>query len=166
MLFFLATPEYNQVQSNTTKIKVHLSTGIAEILEQHQDLMGKIDNDIVEIETNFENKIEKSKYLVQEGIFLVSTKNSISVTTPISNETGVYIYAKRVKEIGSKTSLEQISKEYELKKERLEKEEQKLSEGSKEPISYNRITNSKLYLLKEEVDFLRKVILTLKELKT
>jgi hypothetical protein len=33
----------------------------------------------------------------------------------------------------------------------LEKEEQKFFEGSKEPISYNRITNSKLYLLKEEV---------------
>ncbi len=68
MLFFLATPEYNQVQSNTTKIKVHLSTGIAEILEQHQDLMGKIDNDIVEIETNFDNKLEKSKYLVQKAL--------------------------------------------------------------------------------------------------
>ena len=121
MLFFLATPEYNQVQSNTTKIKVHLSTGIAEILEQHQDLMGKIDNDIVEIETNFDNKLEKTKYLVQEGIFVVSTKNSISVTTPVSTETGVYIYAKRVKEISSKTSLEQISKEYDSKKERLEK---------------------------------------------
>lgn len=165
MLFFLATPEYNQVQSNTTKIKVHLSTGIAEILEQHQDLMGKIDNDIVEIETNFDNKLEKSKYLVQEGIFVVSTKNSISVTTPVNTETGVYIYAKRVKEISSKTSFEQISKEYETKKERLEKEEQKFFEGSKEPISYNRITNSKLYLLKEEVEFLKKVVLTLKEAK-
>ena len=165
MLFFLATPEYNQVQSNTTKIKVHLSTGIAEILEQHQDLMGKIDNDIVEIETNFDNKLEKSKYLVQEGIFVVSTKNSISATTPATTETGVYIYAKRVKEISSKTSLEQISKEYETKQERLEKEEQKFFEGSKEPISYNRITNSKLYLLKEEVDFLKKVMITLKEVK-
>jgi hypothetical protein len=127
--------------------------------------MGKIDNDIVEIETNFDNKIEKSKYLVQEGIFVVSTKNSISVTTPVNTETGVYIYAKRVKEISSKTSLEQISKEYETKKERLEKEEQKAFEGSKEPISYNRITNSKLYLLKEEVDFLKKVVVTLKEAK-
>lgn len=165
MLFFLATPEYNQSQSNTTKIKVHLSTGIAEILEQHQDLMGKIDNDIVEIETNFDNKIEKSKFLVQEGVFVVSTKNSISVTTPTSTETGVYIYAKRVKEISSKTSLEQISKEYETKKERLEKEEQKIAEGNKDATSYNRITNSKYYLLKEEVDFLRKVMVSLKEAK-
>lgn len=163
MLFFLATPEYNQTQSNTTKIKVHLSTGIAEILEQHQDLMGKIDNDIIEIETNFENKIEKTKFLVQEGIFVVSTKNTISVTAPTTTETGVYVYAKRAKELSSKTSLEQISKEYESKQERLEKEEQKVAEGSKEPLSYERITNSKFYLLKEEVEFLKKAVFILKE---
>ena len=53
MLFLLATPEYNNVQSNTTKVRVHLRSGIAEIFEQHQDLMGKVDNNIVEIETNF-----------------------------------------------------------------------------------------------------------------
>ena len=56
MLFLLATPEYNNVQSNTTKVRVHLRSGIAEIFEQHQDLMGKVDNNIVESETNFENK--------------------------------------------------------------------------------------------------------------
>ena len=162
MLFFLATPEYNQAQSNTTKIRVHLSTGVAEIYDQHQDLMGKIDNDMVEIETNFDNKIEKSKFLVQEGVFVVSTKNTISVT-PTGPDTGVYIYAKRAKEINSKISLDEISKEYEIKKERLEKEEQKLPEGKKN--SYNLLTNSKLYLLKEEVDFLRKVILVVKEVK-
>ena len=49
MLFFLATPEYNQVQSNTTKIKVHLSSGVAEIYDQHQDLMGRVDNNLLEI---------------------------------------------------------------------------------------------------------------------
>ena len=162
---FLATPEYNQTQSNTTKIKVHLSSGVAEILDQHQDLMGKIDNDLVEIETNFDNKIEKSKYLVQEGVFVVSTKNTISANAT-STETGVYIYAKRAQEINSKVSLDDISKEYEIKKERLEKEEQKVSEGGKEPITYDRVTNSKVFLLKEEVNFLKKVIFTLKEAKT
>jgi hypothetical protein len=38
MYFHLATPEYNKVQQNTTKVKVHLRTGIAEIFDQHQDL--------------------------------------------------------------------------------------------------------------------------------
>lgn len=161
MLFFLATAEYNKIQSNTTKIRVHLSSGVAEIYEQHQDLMGKIDNDIVEIETTFDNKLEKVKYLVQEGVFVVSTKNSIS-TNPEGTETGVYIYAKRVKEINTKTSLEEISKEYETKKERLEKQEQKSSEKD---VTYESISNSKLLLLKEEVEFLRKAVLIVKELK-
>lgn len=166
MLFFLATPEYNQVQSNTTKIKVHLSSGVAEIYDQHQDLMGKIDNDMVEIETNFDNKIEKSKFLVQEAVFVVSTKNTISSTVPATTETGVYVYAKRVKEINSKISIDEISKEYEIKKERLQKEEQKvLDRGEKLPDSYNLITNSKLYLLKEEADFLKKLIFIVKEAK-
>ena len=73
MLFLLATPEYNNVQSNTTKVRVHLRSGIAEIFEQHQDLMGKVDNNIVEIETNFENKLEKFG-LFYKSVFIVSNQ--------------------------------------------------------------------------------------------
>ena len=51
MLFLLATPEYNNVQANTTKVRVHLRSGVAEIFEQHQDLMGKVENNLIEIET-------------------------------------------------------------------------------------------------------------------
>ena len=74
MLFLLATPEYNNVQSNATKVKVHLRTGIAEILDNHQDLMGKVENNIVEIETNFENKAEKFVFVLQDAVFIVSNK--------------------------------------------------------------------------------------------
>jgi hypothetical protein len=49
MLFLLNTPEYTNVQSNTTKVKVHLKNGVAEILDQHQDLMGRVENNIVEL---------------------------------------------------------------------------------------------------------------------
>jgi hypothetical protein len=80
--------------------------------------MGKIDNDLVEIETTVENKIERSKFLVQEGVFVVSTKNSISSSNP-TTETGVYVYAKRVKEINTKVSIEELSKDYESKKRSL-----------------------------------------------
>ena len=164
MLFFLATPDYNQVQSNTSKIRVHLSSGVAEIYEQHQDLMGKIDNDLVEIETFFENKLEKIKYLVQEAVFVVSTKNSISTTPNYDKtETGVYIYAKRVKELNSKSSLDEVSKEYESKKERLEKEELKISE--KDQSVSEVVSTSKLMLLREEVEFLKKVVFMVKEMK-
>ena len=97
MLFLLATPEYNNVQSNTTKVRVHLRSGIAEIFEQHQDLMGKVDNNIVEIETNFENKLEKIWFVLQDAVFIVSNQKGDSAAAAFENEgTGVYIYAKRV----------------------------------------------------------------------
>ena len=74
MLFLLATPEYNNIQSNTTKVRVHLRNGVAEIFDQHQDLMGKIDNNILEVETNFENKVEKLLFVLQDGVFIVSNQ--------------------------------------------------------------------------------------------
>jgi F0F1-type ATP synthase epsilon subunit len=97
MLFLLATPEYSNLQSNTTKVKVHLRSGVAEIFEQHQDLMGKVENNIVEIETNFENKFEKSLFILQDAVFVVS--NQGLDTTAETKGTGVYVYAKKVKEI-------------------------------------------------------------------
>ena len=164
MLFFLATSDYNYTQSNTTKIRVHLSSGVAEIYDQHQDLMGKIDNDIVEIETNFDNKIEKAKFLVQQAVFVVSTKNSISAN-PTSTDTAVYVYAKNVKEINSKLSIDDISKDYEIKKERLEEEAESIREVGDDPDSYDLVLNTKYSLLKEEVAFLKKLILVAKETK-
>jgi hypothetical protein len=157
MLFSLATPEYTNVQSNTIKVRVHLRSGIAEIFEQHQDLMGKIDNNIIEIETNFENKVEKTSFVLQDAVFIVSNQD-----TTIEDEkgTGVYVYAKRVKEITPDLSLEEISKEFEMKSVAFETEKQKLSvEGN------DTDQNSKLFVLKEEVDFLKKVVSVVKDFK-
>ena len=86
MLFLLATPEYNNVQSNTTKVRVHLRSGIAEIFEQHQDLMGKIDNNIVEIETNFENKLEKIWFVLQDAVFIVSNQKEGAASSAFENK--------------------------------------------------------------------------------
>jgi len=172
MLFFLATPESSIIQTKTTKIRVHLSSGIAEILEEHQDLMGRIDNDVVEFELNLDNKVEISKYLVQEGVFVVSTKNTLSATSQ-GPETAVYVYGKRIFEINSKTknSLDEISKEFENKLNLLQLEEQKMSddqnkkEGNDISASYELVKTSNFLLLQQEVDFLRKVITVLKEFK-
>jgi F0F1-type ATP synthase epsilon subunit len=104
MLFLLNTPEYTNVQSNTTKVKVHLKNGVAEILDQHQDLMGRVENNIVEIETNFENKTEKNLFVLQDAVFIVSTKG---LDKKLEKKTSVYVYAKNVKEINSR--LDKIS---------------------------------------------------------
>ena len=169
MLFFLATPESSIIETKTSKIRVHLSSGVAEVFENHQDLMGKIDNDFIEFETNFDNKSEIGKYLLHLGVFVVSTKNSI-IKEPKSTETAVYVCAKRVFEISSKnkSSLDSISKEYETKKILLEEEEQKEAEKAEQKpgvIPENININSNLFLLKEEVNFLKKIIVVMKEVK-
>jgi len=159
MLFLLATPEYNKVQNNTTKVKVHLRTGIAEIFDQHQDLMGKVENNIVEIETNFENKLEKFLFILQDAVFIVSTKG-------LDEEykgTGIYIYAKSAREINSSFSIEDLAKQYEQKKTLLETQLQLVA--GQLTTSQANILNSKILLLKDDVEFLRKALLIVKGLK-
>jgi len=157
MLFLLATPEYTNVQANTTKVKVHLKGGIAEILDKHQDLMGRVENNLIEIESYFENKIEKFLFVVQDAVFIVSTKG----LDPDLKGTGVYVYAKNVREINSALSIDDLSKQYEQKKLLLENEIEKVSklEGSSKPIS------SKILLLEDDVAFFRKALLFAKEIK-
>jgi archaellum component FlaC len=159
MLFLLATPEYNNIQSNTTKVRVHLRNGVAEIFDQHQDLMGKIDNNILEVETNFENKVEKLLFVLQDGVFIVSNQG-LDVNSE-NKGTGIYVYAKKVKEITSSVSVEDVSKEYEEKKVSLEIENQKL--GASEEA--DKAINSKIFVLKDEVEFLEKVVTVVKDLK-
>lgn len=165
MLFLLATPEYNNVQSNTTKVRVHLRSGIAEIFEQHQDLMGKIDNNIVEIETNFENKLEKIWFVLQDAVFIVSNQKTGAASSAFENTgTGVYIYAKRVKEINSAISIEELTKQYEQKISSYDAEKQNLT--AQNVSEADQANNSKLMMLKEEVEFLKKVIFVVKEFKS
>lgn len=157
MLFFLATPEYNNVQSNTTKVKVYLKNGVAEILDQHQDLMGRVDNNIVEIESN----LEKSLFILQDAVFVVSTKG-LDKASEVKG-TGVYIYARRAKEIKANLSLEEITKEYDKKVTEIEEVTKSLGELT---ITSSKLQlNSKLILLKDEATFLKKVLVTVKELK-
>ena len=161
MLFLLATPEYNNVQSNTTKVRVHLRSGIAEIFEQHQDLMGKFDNNI--IETNFENKLEKIWFVLQDAVFIVSNQKGSSESAFESEGTGVYVYAKRVREINSKVSMDELTAQYDTKVSLFEAEKQKLADQNIE-VS-DQINNSKLMIIQEELDFLKKVMSVVKEFK-
>lgn len=161
MLFLLATPEYNNVQSNTTRVKVHLRNGVAEIYDQHQDLMGKVENNIVEIETNFENKIEKFLFVLQDAVFIVSNKGLDGNSN--NNETSVYIYAKRVREINSDLSLDQLSSQIEEKQTQLNSEIEKLV--GQENKALEKVINSRILLIQEDLDFLTKSLTIAKEVK-
>lgn len=159
MLFLLATPEYNNLQSNTTKVKVHLRNGVAEIFDQHQDLMGKVDNNLIEIETNFENRLERILFVLQDAVFIVSNKGLDA--TAENKGTGVYVYAKRVREITPTISLDEISKQYDDKNAELDAENLKFAgvDPSDKPNS------SKSFVLKDELNFLKKVLSVVKDMK-
>ena len=160
MLFLLNTPEYTNVQSNTTKVKVHLKNGVAEILDQHQDLMGRVENNIVEIETNFENKTEKNLFVLQDAVFIVSTKG---LDKKLDKKTSVYVYAKNVKEINSRLAVDEITKQYEKKISLLETETLKLSAQNSEKLESS--IKSKIFMLNEDAEFLKKVLTLAKQPK-
>lgn len=166
MFFFLSTPEYITTQFNTTKVRVHLRNGIAEVFDKHQDLMGKVENNRIEIETNFENKLEKFSFILQDAVFVVSTKG-LDAASDIK-ETSVYVYAKRVQEINKNTSIEQLSKEYEKKTAILDKEFEKLGSSYEKGvvISAAKPLNSKIMLLQQEVKFLAKALIIIKDIKS
>ena len=62
-----------------------------------------------------------------------------------------------------KVSLEEISKQYEEKLQAFETEKQKLESDNIDPLDQN--LNAKLFVLKDEVDFLKKVGSVVKESK-
>jgi hypothetical protein len=157
MLVILSTPDSNRIRLNINKVRVHLRTGIVEIFNQHQDLLGKIENDLVELESNFENKLEKSFFILQDAVFIVSNKGLDS--TSEYQGTTVYIHAKNIREFNSSFSIDDLSKEYEGKKLELERENQKLVDSN------DKIFKSKISMLQDDVEFLAKSLLKGKELK-
>ena len=158
MLFLLSTPQYNNVQSNTARVKVHLRNGVAEILDKHQDLMGKVENNLIEVETNFENKIEKFVFVVQDGVFVVSNKGLDENIK--QDSTGIYVYAKRAYELKN-ASIEDISKQCEEKQEEINQEVDKLKDKNTNPL--DNAINSKILLAQADLAFFQKVLFFLKE---
>jgi F0F1-type ATP synthase epsilon subunit len=154
MLFLLATPEYTNAQSNVTKIRVHLRTGVAEIFDQHQDLMGKIENNLIEIETNFEGKVDKTILIVQDAVFIVSNQG-LDADAEVTG-TSVYVYAKRALEVNSSLTVDKVNKDYEAKQLELETTIANTSGMGKD---------SKVLLLEGDVEFFKKSVGIVKVLK-
>jgi len=154
MLFLLATPEYTNAQSNVTKIRVHLRTGVAEIFDQHQDLMGKIENNLIEIETNFEGKVDKTILIVQDAVFIVSNQR-LDADAEVTG-TSVYVYAKRALEVNSSLTVDKVNKDYEAKQLELETTIANTSGMGKD---------SKVLLLEGDVEFFKKSVGIVKVLK-
>jgi hypothetical protein len=67
-----------------------------------------------------------------------------------------------VKEINSSISIDEVTKQYEQKIVELETENQKLATAD----GNEKVINSKIFLLKDEVEFLKKVVTIVKEFKS
>lgn len=162
MQFSLATPEDSKkVLTNATRVKVHLTTGIVEILDKHQDLLGKVGIDILELESAGDNKTEKSKFILQDALVIVSNKG---LNTDIAADTGVYVFAKRVLEFTSNLSLEEFSKKVEQKSSKLDIEKQSLADVANSNGNIEKI-KTKVFLLEDELEFDKKVLALIKESK-
>ena len=164
MKFSLATPEdTKKVLANATKVKAHLTTGIVEILDKHQDLLGQVSINLLEVESNDDNKAEKFKFILQDGVVIVSTKGFKAPSGPIpADETGVYVYAKRIIEVNTSISMEELSKKVEQKSNKLEIEKQLLAEASGKIVA---TIKARILYLEDELKFEKKVLQFMKEAK-
>jgi len=161
MLFSLATPEATKkFLPNATRVKAHLTTGIVEILDKHDDILGKININFVEVESNEDNKFEKLKYILQEGVVVVANKG-LNVETA---QTGVYVFAKRIVEVTTALSIEEFSKRVEQKTTKLDNEKQALIDATNSGMKTGKM-KTRVLLLEEELDFEKKVLVFIKESK-
>lgn len=157
----LVSTRSRETYSDVLRVKAQLTNGTTEVLDQHQDLLGKICNNIIEIETSLENKLEKIYFVAQEAIFGVSTKRLDKKQE--SRTTSVYVYATEMLEINSNTSIEDLRAQFDLKTTELEIETQK-AKGESFDLSRN-IMNAKLVGLKNEIEFLGVALKLAKDLK-
>jgi hypothetical protein len=166
MYVYLVTQGFNTMLPSTTQVRVMLTNGGAQVLDGHQDLLGQIDNDVVEFETNVDNKIEK----------VASVKGLDYLTEDVSQhdlgtgETTVYVYAKQCVQLLKNMSTENLVKQYEDKKAALERESYELSlvnpDGDKHEKVLRLILTSRVYQLSDDVLFFKKTIEFANKLKT
>ncbi len=161
MFFSIATPEYLHIQPQCSRVKAALTSGLLEIYEGHQDLIGSIQNGFIELDILNNNEATQNCYLLQDGIFVVSNEGLENEST---NEqcTSIYIYARKLLEISKLISLDELNKELELKKKELNFEIEKLK-STVDNENDIEISSSKIIILKNDISFLEKAILLTKE---
>jgi F0F1-type ATP synthase epsilon subunit len=162
MKFILLSPEISFTTSNCEKVRANLTTGVVEILNQHQVLIGRITNQLVEYEavSQTENKSEKRYFAIKNAIFIVNTPESDSNTQDSNLETSITIAAERGLEITSSFSADFYVKEYEVKTIELENELQrlkdiKLKEDSNFIVNNENLFSQKSIRLSSDLEFLK-----------
>jgi len=141
MTLTLASGEFTRTFPSLLSVNVCLRNGSAQILPKHQDLIGKVENNILELEV--ENEPDKTKMFLQDGIFLVSNEDS---------KTSIYVFSKRILEIekgvNSRTKIEELKKELEQKSKEIE---------TKQALN-NPSMAARIVILQDEIEFIKKYL--------
>lgn len=130
----------NRLITDVIKVKAYLTNGAVEVLEKHQSLLGKIEDNIIEVESNFQNREKKEIFVLKNAVFQISDEE---------NRTSVITFTQDYREITEKTSIEAIQEEIEKKGKLLEASQSSLNS----------------LLLEKEIFFLKKVISVTKDYK-
>jgi hypothetical protein len=159
MKFYLFAPgettpdKVDRLLLDVIKVKAFLTNGVVEIFESHQNLMGKIENNVVEVEYNSQNKSVKEIFVLDDALFGVAedfSKEFLSTEKEDTNEICVFLFTKSVRELNEKSSIEAIQDEY-------EKKSVLLQSGS--------LSSPSTMVLEKEIEFLKKTASILKEYK-
>ncbi len=141
--------------SNCLSVKLGLSTGQCQILKNHLPLVGSIENDLLELESiNDLNEKIKRSYLLQDAVVVVTSDNELE------NDSSIYIYAKRMLELSSSLSLQELMEDLNTKRKSLEFE---LTQLKLQNENDEGITTSKIIILNREIKFLEKAYALLKD---
>lgn len=165
MYFTLSAPEVNKMLKNTLCVKVFLRNGAAQIYPEHQDLIGKVENNLIEVQaSNLDNKIEKFRYFLKDAVLLVSSKSlgSKDRNQTLDEKMGVSIYATKAYELNSELSKEKAAKLWEEKKAVYEKELEKYQSEIKTNQDLNakqgfQPVSARLMTLSDDVDFFKRL---------
>lgn len=160
MFLSITTPEHLYVQPNSLRIKAGLTSGVAEIYDKHQNLAGRIENDFLEVYSFNENKEEKSLYLLQNAIFVVNNENLEE--EEMSDETSVFVYAKKLIDLSKNISLDSLESELKEKNENLKEVIQKLKLENSDENNFE-LLRSKALIFQEDILFLEKACSLIKE---
>jgi len=159
MKFYLFAPgettpdKVDRLLVDVIKVRAFLTNGVVEIFENHQNLMGKIENNVIEVEYNSQNKTSKEIFVLDDALFGVAadfSKDFLNSEKEDTNEICAFLFTKSVRELNEKSSIEGIQEEYDKKLNLLQS---------------NSLSSPSTMVLEKEIEFLKKTIAILKEYK-
>ncbi len=147
------------VQTDVIRVLTQVSSGLIEIYNGHQDLIGSIVSGFLEVRFTKDNKIENKYFAVRDGVIVVTNGNIVGSQGDEYDQTRINVFASKLKEIGTDFPVAKMQKELDKKIEKSQKLEEEINQiMDKNPEKSTQKLEDKLMLLFEEIDFLKSCI--------